>query len=133
MKKTTMALVVVCALAALALSVSAGCGLKPAPMDISDFRFQCRFASSPGTSGRGDNNDGGGGVMGCDPFVQEQICNDYSSRLEAFNGDLQQCLNLCAQMRNEVASNRVYNPTCGSVTAQVDTICSLYCRRNYEQ
>ncbi len=110
----------------------AGCGMKPPPMDHSEFRWQCNFAGTEGSGSGGDDGGGFYGRMGCDPFYQEQVCQEYSTRLEAFSGGLQECLSLCAATGDQLSTDRVYHDDCQGVTVEIATICTRYCRRNFQ-
>ncbi|EPR32989.1 hypothetical protein dsat_0430 [Alkalidesulfovibrio alkalitolerans DSM 16529] len=105
------------------------CG-KPPPMTLSDFRWECNMAGRTGGTQLRDGSDGG--PTGCDPFAQAEICRGYSSRIEAFSGTLDECLQMCRDASAEMYSQQVYHWTCQEVANQVATTCTLYCRRNYQ-
>jgi len=125
----------VAAICVLGLAAVSGCGFKAPPMDMSEFRWQCNFAGSTGSGSHssGGSDDMDGGTAGCDPFYQEQICQEYSARLEAFKGGLPECLELCHEVNNQLASDRGYHDTCQGVTQEVADICNSYCRRNFQE
>lgn len=126
-----MTLAAACVLGAAIVS---GCGFKGPPMDLSEFRWQCNFAGTTGSGNNGSNNssDNDGGNTGCDPFYQEQVCQEYSARLEAFTGSLDQCLQLCHEVRDQLAADRVYHDDCQGVVVEVADVCNRYCRRNFQ-
>lgn len=116
------------ACAALFLS---GC-VKAPPMTVSEFRWQCNFSGTDGSGGGSNDNDNDGSRAGCDPFYQDQVCQEYSVRLEAFAGGLDDCLSLCKGVRDQLASERVYYDTCQSTVVEVADVCNRYCRRNFQ-
>lgn len=104
------------------------CG-KPPPMTLSDFRWQCNFAGSGG----GSDSDRFGGGADCDSFTQARICQDYSNRIEAFSGNLEECLDMCRDADRLESGERVYHWSCQGVVREVASLCTRYCRRNYYQ
>lgn len=118
--------------AACAALFLAGC-VKAPPMTASEFRWQCNISGMDGSGGGGSNdNDNDGSRAGCDPFYQDHVCQEYSVRLEAFTGGLDECLALCRGLRDQFASERVYYDTCQSTVVEVADVCNRYCRRNFQ-
>ncbi len=94
-------------------------------MDISDFRFRCRFADD-------DSQRSSFGAAGCDFSFQARVCDRYTEALKRPYPNRTACIAACDEVKSE-AFIGASAFGCRGFRRRANTICEQYCRINYGQ
>ncbi|QJT10692.1 hypothetical protein [Oceanidesulfovibrio marinus] len=92
-------------------------------MNISDFRFRCRFAEDDELS----NNDN---FAGCDLQMQAQLCDQYTEVLKVEYANRDACIQGCNSVQAGSMTQTMFS-SCNNFAVRTNTICEQYCRQHY--